>query len=107
MGAIPVLLSNRVTQRLLDTIAHTRALRNTWTCRCNMRAATSGSMKRGSNGDAFLQLLDRIRKTIPAWRCALSFSSSAFRRTDSDFRELCGFVQRRSLTGWACFLFGR
>jgi ribosomal protein S12 methylthiotransferase len=50
-------------------------------------------MKRGSNGKAFLQLLDRIRKTIPGVALRTSFIVGFPGETDADFRELCGFVQ--------------
>jgi ribosomal protein S12 methylthiotransferase len=50
-------------------------------------------MKRGSNGDAFLQLLRRIRKTIPGVALRTSFIVGFPGETDADFRELCGFVE--------------
>jgi ribosomal protein S12 methylthiotransferase len=50
-------------------------------------------MKRGSNGEAFLHLLDRIRKTIPGVALRTSFIVGFPGETDADFRELCGFVQ--------------
>ncbi len=50
-------------------------------------------MKRGSNGEAFLRLLDRIRKTIPGVALRTSFIVGFPGETDADFRELCGFVQ--------------
>ena len=54
-------------------------------------------MKRGSNGDAFLQLLDRIRATIPGVALRTSFIVGFPGETEADFRELCDFVQRRGI----------
>src|SRR6202011_670753 len=50
-------------------------------------------MKRGANGDAFLQLLHRIRVTIPGVALRTSFIVGFPGETDADFRELCGFVE--------------
>src|SRR5260370_2021789 len=50
-------------------------------------------MKRGSNGEAFLRLLRRIRTTIPGVALRTSFIVGFPGETDADFRELCGFVQ--------------
>jgi ribosomal protein S12 methylthiotransferase len=49
-------------------------------------------MKRGSNGDAFLQLLDRMRATIPGVALRTSFIVGFPGETEEDFRELCDFV---------------
>jgi len=50
-------------------------------------------MKRGSNGDAFLQLLKRIRATIPGVALRTSFIVGFPGETESDFSELCDFVE--------------
>src|ERR1700739_1937200 len=50
-------------------------------------------MKRGSSSDAFLKLLDRIRKTIPGVALRTSFIAGFPGETDADFRELCDFVK--------------
>src|ERR1035441_10767844 len=50
-------------------------------------------MKRGSNGEAFLQLLGRIRATIPGVSLRTSFIVGFPGETESDFHELCGFVK--------------
>ena len=50
-------------------------------------------MKRGSNGDAFLQLLERIRRTIPGVALRTSFIVGFPGETEADFRELCDFVR--------------
>ena len=50
-------------------------------------------MKRGSNGDAFLRLLERIRNTIPGVMLRTSFIVGFPGETAADFRELCDFVR--------------
>src|ERR1700722_10676953 len=85
---------NRVTQRLLDTIAaHTRIAKYMdmplQHASCNVLAR----MKRGSNGDAFLQWLGRIRGTIPGVALRTSFIVGFPGETEADFRELCDFVK--------------
>jgi ribosomal protein S12 methylthiotransferase len=49
-------------------------------------------MKRGSHGDAFLKLLERIRKTIPGVALRSSFIVGFPGETNSDFQELYDFV---------------
>ncbi len=50
-------------------------------------------MKRGSHGDAFLKLLERIRATIPGVSLRTSFIVGFPGETESDFAELCDFVR--------------
>jgi ribosomal protein S12 methylthiotransferase len=49
-------------------------------------------MKRGSHGDAFLKLLERIRATIPGVSLRTSFIVGFPGETEKDFDELCDFV---------------
>jgi ribosomal protein S12 methylthiotransferase len=49
-------------------------------------------MKRGSSGAAFLQLLKRIRTTIPEVMLRTSFIVGFPGESEADFRELCDFV---------------
>jgi ribosomal protein S12 methylthiotransferase len=50
-------------------------------------------MKRGSSGDAFLKLIERVRATIPGVALRTSFIVGFPGETDRDFRELCDFVR--------------
>jgi ribosomal protein S12 methylthiotransferase len=85
---------NRVTQRLLDTIAaHPRLAKYMDMPLQHASRNVLARMKRGSNGDAFLQLLERIRATIPGVSLRTSFIVGFPGETESDFRELCGFVE--------------
>src|ERR1700704_188053 len=85
---------NRVTQRLLDTIAGPPRLAKYMDMPLQHASRNVlARMKRGSNGEAFLQLLRRIRTTIPGVALRTSFIVGFPGETDSDFRELCGFVE--------------
>ncbi len=85
---------NRVTQRLLDTIAaHPRIANYLDMPLQHASRNVLARMKRGSNGEAFLQLLGRIRATIPGVALRTSFIVGFPGETDADFRELCDFVK--------------
>src|SRR6202158_5607020 len=85
---------NRVTQRLLDTIAaHPRLSEYMDMTPQHARRNVLARMKRGASGEAFLQLLDRIRATIPGVALRTSFIVGFPGETDGDFDELCDFVK--------------
>jgi ribosomal protein S12 methylthiotransferase len=85
---------NRVTQQLLETLAaHDRLVKYLDMPLQHASRDVLASMKRGSNGDAFLKLLARMRKTIPGVSLRTSFIVGFPGETDSDFRELCDFVR--------------
>ncbi|MBM3740452.1 MAG: 30S ribosomal protein S12 methylthiotransferase RimO [Acidobacteria bacterium] len=85
---------NRVTPRLIDTIAQYPALVKYIDMPLQH---ASGSvlkrMKRGSNGDFFLKILERIRAAIPGVAIRSSFITGFPGESNSDFEELCQFVQ--------------
>jgi ribosomal protein S12 methylthiotransferase len=60
-------------------------------------------MKRGSHGDAFLKLLERIRATIPGVALRTSFIVGFPGETAADFDELCDFVQAANLDWMGVF----
>jgi ribosomal protein S12 methylthiotransferase len=85
---------NRVTQGLLDTLAeHPRLAKYMDMPLQHASRQVLASMKRGSSGDAFLKLLERIRTTIPGVMLRTSFIVGFPGETDADFRELCDFVR--------------
>jgi ribosomal protein S12 methylthiotransferase len=85
---------NRVTQRLLDTIAaHPRIANYMDMPLQHASRNVLARMKRGSNGDAFLKLLGRMRATIPGVALRTSFIVGFPGETEADFRELCDFVK--------------
>src|SRR6201984_2539358 len=85
---------NRVTQKLLDTIAaHARLAKYMDMPLQHASRNMLARMKRGSHGDAFLQLLERVRVTIPGVSLRTSFIVGFPGETEKDFDELCDFVR--------------
>jgi ribosomal protein S12 methylthiotransferase len=85
---------NRVTQKLLDTLAaHPRLAKYVDMPLQHASRNVLARMKRGSHGDAFLKMLDRMRTTIPGVALRTSFIVGFPGETDADFRELCDFVK--------------
>src|SRR6266849_6504567 len=85
---------NRVTQKLLDTLAaHPRLAKYMDMPLQHSSRNVLARMKRGSHGDAFLKLLERVRKTIPGVSLRTSFIVGFPGETESDFNELCDFVR--------------
>jgi ribosomal protein S12 methylthiotransferase len=85
---------NRVTQRLLDTIAaYPRLAKYMDMPLQHASRNVLARMKRGASGEAFLRLLRRIRTTIPGVALRTSFIVGFPGETEADFRELCGFVE--------------
>jgi ribosomal protein S12 methylthiotransferase len=85
---------NRVTQKLLDTIAaHQDLVKYIDIPLQHASASVLKRMKRGANGDIFLKLLEKIRATIPGVTIRTSFIVGFPGETDADFDELCKFVQ--------------
>jgi ribosomal protein S12 methylthiotransferase len=84
---------NRVTQRMLDTLAaYPRLAKYIDMPLQHASRNVLARMKRGSNGDAFLKLLDRIRSTIPGVALRTSFVVGFPGETKDDFEELYQFV---------------
>jgi ribosomal protein S12 methylthiotransferase len=95
---------NRVTQKLLDTIAaHPRLAKYMDMPLQHASRNVLARMKRGSNGDAFLKLLERIRKTIPGVSLRTSFIVGFPGETKADFEELCDFVRTANLDWMGVF----
>jgi ribosomal protein S12 methylthiotransferase len=95
---------NRVTQKLLDTLAsHPRIARYMDMPLQHASRNVLARMKRGSHGDAFLKLLERIRTTIPDVSLRTSFIVGFPGETESDFAELCDFVRAARLDWMGVF----
>ena len=95
---------NRVTQKLLDTVAaHPRLAKYMDMPLQHASRNVLARMKRGSNGDAFLKLLERIRTTIPGVSLRTSFIVGFPGETDADFEELCDFVKAARLDWMGVF----
>jgi ribosomal protein S12 methylthiotransferase len=85
---------NKVTQKLLDTLAqHDALVKYIDMPLQHASAAVLKRMKRGASGDIFLKLIERIRKTIPGVAIRTSMIVGFPGETDRDFEELCQFVQ--------------
>ncbi len=85
---------NRVTQKLLDTLAsHSRLAKYLDMPLQHASRNVLARMKRGSHGEAFLKLLERIRATIPGVSLRTSFIVGFPGETEADFGELCDFVR--------------
>jgi ribosomal protein S12 methylthiotransferase len=95
---------NRITQKLLDTLAsHPRIARYMDMPLQHASRKVLARMKRGSNGDAFLKLLGRIRTTIPGVSLRTSFIVGFPGETEADFEELCDFVKAARLDWMGVF----
>ena len=89
---------NRVTQKLLDTLAaHPRLAKYMDMPLQHASRNVLARMKRGSHGDAFLKLLERIRATIPGVSLRSSFIVGFPGETESDFRRAVRFCPRLQL----------
>ncbi len=85
---------NRVTQKLLDTIAeHPSLVKYIDMPLQHASAPVLKRMKRGASGDIFLKLIERIRRTIPGVAIRTSFIVGFPGETDADFHTLKQFVE--------------
>jgi len=97
---------NKVTQKLLDTIAEHPSLAPY--IDMPLQHASAGvlkRMKRGASGDIFLKLLERIRRTIPGVAIRTSFIVGFPGETEQDFEELCQFVQAAKFDNLGVFTY--
>src|SRR5579864_2998189 len=85
---------NKITRRLLDTIAeHDSLVKYIDMPLQHASAAVLKRMKRGASGDVFLKLIERIRRTVPGVAVRSSFIVGFPGETQQDFEELCAFVE--------------
>ena len=95
---------NRVTSRLLETIARHAAL-------CpyldiplqHASARVLKRMRRGANGEIFLKMIERIRRTVPGASIRSSFIVGFPGETEDDFDELCQFLEAAEFDHVGCF----
>ncbi|MGH9536087.1 MAG: radical SAM protein, partial [Terriglobales bacterium] len=84
---------NKITQRLLDTIAaHPRLCKYLDMPLQHASPAVLKRMRRGGGGEIFLKLLERIRRTIPGVRLRTTFIVGFPGETEADFQYLMDFV---------------
>ncbi|MBC7928430.1 MAG: 30S ribosomal protein S12 methylthiotransferase RimO [Bryobacteraceae bacterium] len=85
---------NRVTSRLLETIAaHDNLVKYIDMPLQHASASVLKRMKRGASGDIFLKLLEKVRATIPGVTIRTSFIVGFPGETKADFEELCQFAE--------------
>ncbi len=85
---------NKVTQRLLDTLAaHESLVKYIDMPLQHASAPVLKRMKRGASGDIFLKLIERVRRTIPGVAIRTSFIVGFPGETEADFEALCQFVE--------------
>ena len=95
---------NRVTQKMLETLAaHPRLAKYIDMPLQHASRNVLARMKRGSHGDAFLKLLERMRATIPGLALRTSFIVGFPGETDADFQELYDFVAAAKLDWMGVF----
>lgn len=85
---------NRITPKLLETIAeHKDLVKYIDMPLQHASGNVLKRMKRGSNGDFFLKILEKIRKTIPGVTIRTSMIVGFPGETDADFEELVQFTE--------------
>ena len=85
---------NKVTQKLLDTMAaHTALVKYIDMPLQHASAAVLKRMKRGASGDIFLKLIERIRRSIPGVAIRTSFIVGFPGETDARFRRVVRFCK--------------
>ena len=95
---------NRVTQKMLETLAaHKRLAKYIDMPLQHASRNVLARMKRGSHGDAFLKLLERMRATIPRVALRTSFIVGFPGETEADFQELYDFVAAAKLDWMGVF----
>jgi len=97
---------NKVTQKLLDTIAAYPSLVKY--IDMPLQHASVGvlkRMKRGASGDIFLKQIERIRRTIPGVALRTSFIVGFPGETAKDFDELVQFVEAAKFDNLGVFCY--
>jgi ribosomal protein S12 methylthiotransferase len=84
---------NKITTRLLQTIAHHDTIAKYLDVPLqHASASVLRRMKRGGTADRFLQIIANARKTVPNLVLRTSFIVGFPGETERDFEELCAFV---------------
>ncbi len=84
---------NKITSRLLDTIAgHDKICSYMDVPLQHAAAPVLKRMKRGGSADIFLRSIEKMRATIPNLTLRTSFIAGFPGETEKDFEDLCSFV---------------
>jgi ribosomal protein S12 methylthiotransferase len=85
---------NKITQRLLDTIAaHEKICSYVDVPLQHASASVLKRMKRGGSADIFLRTIEKMRNTIPGVTLRTSFIVGFPAESEKDFDDLCSFVK--------------
>ncbi|HWR51966.1 MAG TPA: 30S ribosomal protein S12 methylthiotransferase RimO [Bryobacteraceae bacterium] len=85
---------NRINQRLLDAVASSASIAPYIDVPLQHASReVLKRMRRGQSGESFLKIIERIRATIPGVAIRTSMIVGFPGETDSDFDELCRFVE--------------
>jgi ribosomal protein S12 methylthiotransferase len=85
---------NRITSKLLDTIAeHASLVKYIDMPLQHASASVLKRMKRGASGEIFLKLLEKIRRAVPGVTIRTSMIAGFPGETEADFEELMQFVK--------------
>lgn len=85
---------NRITQELIETVAAHQKICSYFDIPFQHASRNVlKRMKRGGNGEAFLKLLERIRRVLPEVALRTSLIVGFPGEREADFQELCQFVQ--------------
>jgi len=97
---------NKVTQKLLDTMAaHPALVKYIDMPLQHASSRVLKRMKRGASGEIFLRLIERIRRTIPGVAIRTSFITGFPGETAEDFDELCRFVEAAKFDNLGVFTY--
>jgi ribosomal protein S12 methylthiotransferase len=97
---------NKITQRLLDTIAaHEKICSYVDVPLQHASAAVLKRMKRGGSADIFLRTVEKMRKTIPGVTLRTSFIVGFPGESEKDFQDLCGFVKEAEFDWMGTFAY--
>jgi ribosomal protein S12 methylthiotransferase len=97
---------NKVTQKLLDTVAaHPALVKYIDVPLQHASSAVLKRMRRGGSGEIFLKLVERIRRSIPGVAVRTSMIVGFPGESAADFDELCQFVQAAAFDRLGVFLY--
>jgi ribosomal protein S12 methylthiotransferase len=97
---------NKVTQRLLDTIAkHEKICSYVDVPLQHASPAVLKRMKRGGSADIFLRTIEKMRSTIPNVTLRTSFIVGFPGETEKGFEELCNFVREAEFDWMGTFAY--
>lgn len=97
---------NKITQKLLETMAsHDELVKYIDIPFQHASTSVLRRMRRGGSGEAFLKLLERIRRTVPGVAIRSSLMVGFPGETAKDFEELCQFVEAAQLDHLGVFTY--